>query len=53
MKYRIPSTWLSYQSKTNNEVYEQSRFIAWEGNDKLRLLDVNSETHIVELMKIP
>ena len=51
--YRIQTSLLSYDPKAQNEVFEQTRFIAWENNSTIKLIDVNADPPILEVMEIP
>ena len=51
--FRFNTNFLSYEPKSGNEVYEQARFIAWEDNRSIRLIDVNADPFIEQLIHVP
>lgn len=51
--YRFNTNFLSFDPKTGSEVFEQARFMAWEDNSSVRLIDVNADPFIEDLIEIP
>lgn len=51
--YRFNSNFLSYEPKSGNGIFEQARFIAWEDNKSIRLIDVNADPFIESLIQVP
>ena len=48
--YRFNTDFLSFDPM---KVFEQARFMAWEDNTSVRLIDVNADPLIEELIEIP
>jgi len=51
IEYRISNSFLSLP-KEEQEIITQAKFIAWEDNKTLRLIDINADPHIEELILI-
>mmetsp|Transcript_2941 Transcript_2941/g.3481 ORF Transcript_2941/g.3481 Transcript_2941/m.3481 type:complete len:235 (+) Transcript_2941:255-959(+) len=51
--FTIPSTFLSYNPKNRRQVVQQARFMAWENNTQLSVIDVNADPFIHEIIELP
>ena len=52
INHRIARTWLPV-SKREDQQSLQAKFITWEDNDRLRILDINQNPRIEEVIKLP
>ena len=51
--FEIPRTFLSYNPKDKAQVMWQTRFMAWENDRQISLIDVNADPYIHEIIQIP
>ena len=51
--FEIPSTFLSFNPRDRNQVIQQARFMAWEDERQISLIDITAEPIIHEIIQIP
>jgi len=51
--FKIPATFLCLDSRNRIKVMQQTKFMAWESNNLVSLIDIDADPHIHEVIEIP